>query len=137
MAAVEGLLGWFILVVLGIPGAVLLGVLIAVLSLIPAIGAFLVWGPVAIYLFVTGDIWQAVVLVLFGSIIIGLADNVLRPMLVGRDIRLPDWLILLSILGGLGIFGIHGFIIGPIVAALFITLWNIFMKEFNKGENEE
>lgn len=134
VAVVEGVLGWGILAILGISGAVLWGVLIGILSLIPALGSFLVWGPIAIYLFATGDIVQAVILTAFGSVVIGLADNVLRPMLVGRDIRLPDWLILLSILGGLGIFGIHGFIIGPILTALFITLWNIFADDFDKDE---
>ena len=135
VAAVEGTLGGLILAVLGVPGAVLWGFAIGVLSLIPAIGSFLVWGPIAVYLFAIGDVWQAVVLTAFGAIIIGLVDNFLRPMLVGRDIKLPDWLILLSILGGLSIFGIHGFVIGPIVAALFITLWDIFRQDFDKDES--
>lgn len=137
VAAVEGFLGWAILAVLGVSGAVLWGVLIGILSLIPALGSFLVWGPIAIYLFATGSIVQAVILTLFGTLVIGLVDNILRPMLVGRDIRLPDWLILLSILGGLGIFGIHGFIIGPIVTALFISLWNIFADEFDDGTDKD
>lgn len=132
VAAVEGLLGWAVLAVLGVPGALFMGVLIAVLSLIPALGSFLVWGPVAVYLLVNGDVWQGVVLLVYGAVVIGLVDNILRPLLVGRDIRLPDWLILLSILGGLGIFGIHGFIIGPILTALFITLWDIFACDFDK-----
>lgn len=135
VAAVEGTLGGIMLAILGVPGAVLWGFAMGVLSLIPAVGAFLIWGPIAIYLFAVGDIWQAVVLVAFGSIVIGLIDNFLRPILVGRDVRLPDWLILLSILGGLAIFGVHGFVIGPIVAALFITLWDIFRQDFDKDES--
>ncbi|MCC5880120.1 MAG: AI-2E family transporter [Idiomarina sp.] len=135
VAIVEGALGGIILAILGVPGALLWGFAMGILSLIPAVGAFLVWGPIAIYLFAVGDVWQAVVLFAFGSIVIGLIDNFLRPMLVGRDIRLPDWIILLSILGGLVIFGVHGFVIGPILAALFVTFWNIFMKDFDKGES--
>ena len=132
VAAVEGVLGGLILAILGVSGAVLWGFAMGVLSLLPALGSFLIWGPIAIYLFAIGNIWQAVVLTIFGAVVIGLVDNVLRPILVGRDVRLPDWLILLSILGGLVIFGIHGFVIGPIVAALFITLWDIFRQEFDK-----
>jgi predicted PurR-regulated permease PerM len=135
VAAVEGLLGGAILALLGVPAAALWGVLIALFSLIPGIGAFLVWVPIAIYLFMTGEVARAVILTAFGSIVIGLIDNFLRPMLVGRDVRLPDYLILLSILGGLGVFGVHGFIIGPIVAAFFVTCWNIFMTDFNKNES--
>ena len=134
VAVVEGALGGIILAILGVPGAVLWGFMMGVLSLIPVVGAFLIWGPIAIYLFAVGDVVQAVILVAFGSIVIGLIDNFLRPMLVGRDVRLPDWLILLSILGGLSIFGVHGFVIGPILTALFITLWSIFMNDFDKGK---
>lgn len=132
VAAVEGALGGIILAILGVPGAVLWGFAMGILSLIPAVGAFLIWGPIAIYLFAIGDVVQAIILVAFGSIVIGLIDNFLRPMLVGRDVRLPDWLILLSILGGLSIFGVHGFVIGPILTALFVTLWDIFRQDFNK-----
>ncbi|RAJ94888.1 AI-2E family transporter [Aliidiomarina maris] len=130
VAAVEGTLGGIILAILGVPGAVMWGFAMGILSLIPVVGAFLIWGPIAIYLFAVGDVWQAVVLVAFGSIVIGLIDNFLRPILVGRDVRLPDWLILLSILGGLAIFGVHGFVIGPILTALFVTLWDIFRQDF-------
>ncbi|RUO31584.1 AI-2E family transporter [Aliidiomarina sedimenti] len=134
VAAVEGILGWAILAILGIPGALFLGVLIGILSLVPALGSFLVWGPIAAYLLFSGEIMQGVILLIFGAVIIGLVDNILRPLLVGRDIRLPDWLILLSILGGLSIFGIHGFIIGPILTALFVTLWNIFSNDFESDD---
>ena len=133
IAIVEGVLGGIILAILRVPGAVMWGFLIGIMSLIPVVGAFLIWGPIAIYLFAVGDIVQAVILVAFGSIVIGLIDNFLRPMLVGRDVRLPDWLILLSILGGLVIFGVHGFVIGPILVAIFITMWNIFMDDFDKN----
>lgn len=134
VAIVEGILGGIILAILGVSGAVLWGVLIGLLSLVPALGSFLVWGPIAIYLFASGDIVEGVVLVTFGALVIGLVDNILRPILVGRDVRLPDWLILLSILGGLVIFGVHGFVIGPILTALFITLWNIFMQDLGNDK---
>lgn len=131
VAMVQGALGGFIFFVLGLPAAVLWGVLMAILSLIPAVGASLVWGPAAIYLYAVGDWVPATVLVLFGAIVIGLADNVLRPILVGRDTKLPDYIVLFSTLGGLVLLGINGFVIGPLIAALFMTFWDIFMREFD------
>ncbi|MHA7879799.1 MAG: AI-2E family transporter [Saccharospirillum sp.] len=131
VAMVQGALGGTIFWVLGLPAAVLWGVLMGVLSLIPAVGASLVWGPAAIYLYAVGDWVPATVLVLFGAIVIGLADNVLRPILVGRDTKLPDYIVLFSTLGGLVLLGINGFVIGPLVAALFMTFWDIFMHEFD------
>lgn len=80
----------------------------------------------AIYFLATGDVWQAAVLTAFGAIVIGLADNILRPQLVGRDLKLPDYVVLISTLGGLSIFGLNGFVIGPLIAALFIAVWSLF-----------
>ncbi|MCC4263951.1 AI-2E family transporter [Oceanimonas baumannii] len=137
VAMAQGALGGFIFWVLDIPGPLLWGVVMAFLSLIPAIGAALVWLPVAIYLFATGELVSAVVLVAFGALVIGLADNVLRPLLVGRDTKLPDYLVLFSTLGGISLMGINGFVIGPLVAALFLVFWDIFMREFNgQGQGE-
>lgn len=131
VAAVQGALGGFIFWVLGIPAALLWGVVMGILSLLPAVGAFVVWMPVAVYLFATGEVVSAIVLVVFGAAVIGLADNLLRPILIGRDTKLPDWLILLSTLGGLMLLGIHGFVLGPLIAVLFVTFWQIFSRDFN------
>ena len=79
------------------------------LALIPVVGAALVWGPVAVYLLLTGDYWDGGILLAYGSTVIGLADNILRPLLVGRDTKLPDFLVLLSTLGGFVFFGMDGF----------------------------
>jgi predicted PurR-regulated permease PerM len=131
VALVQGTLGGFIFWLLGIPGALLWAVVMTILSLIPVAGAGLIWGPVAIYLFATGEWGQALALTLFGIGVIGLVDNVLRPILVGRDTKLPDYVVLLSTLGGFVLFGINGFVIGPLLAALFVAFWQIFMREFN------
>ena len=80
------------------------------LALIPVVGAALVWGPVAVYLLLTGDYWDGGILLAYGSTVIGLADNILRPLLVGRDTKLPDFLVLLSTLGGFVFFGMDGFV---------------------------
>jgi predicted PurR-regulated permease PerM len=129
VAVVQGVLGGGILWVLGMPGALLWGVFIALASLIPAVGPALIWAPIALYWLAIGMHWQAAVLAAFGVGVIGLVDNILRPILVGRDTQLPDYVVLLSTLGGLAIFGINGFVIGPLVAALFIAFWGIFMNE--------
>jgi predicted PurR-regulated permease PerM len=93
------------------------------------VGAALVWAPVAIYLLATGHIASGVGLLLFGTIVIGLVDNLLRPLLVGKDTKMPDYVVLLSTLGGMAVFGINGFVIGPLIAAMFIAVWDIVAAE--------
>lgn len=126
VAVTQGALGGLAFWVLGITSPLLWAVLMAFLSLLPAVGAGIVWVPVAIYFLATGAIWQGVALSLFGVLVIGLVDNVLRPILVGRDTQMPDYMILLSTLGGLTVFGLNGFVIGPLIAALFLSCWGIF-----------
>src|SRR5690606_13847821 len=126
VAATQGMLGGLIFWALGIQGALLWGVIMAVLSLLPAVGAALIWLPVAIYFLATGAIWQGIVLILFGVLVIGLVDNILRPILVGKDTKIPDYVILISTLGGLSVFGLNGFVLGPLFAALFIACWDLF-----------
>jgi predicted PurR-regulated permease PerM len=123
---VQGTLGGIIFSVLGLQGAVFWGVVMVILSALPAVGAGLVWVPAAIYLAVTGAWVKAAVLTAFGALVIGLVDNLLRPRLVGRDTKMPDYLILLSTLGGISMFGISGFVIGPIIASLFLAVWQMF-----------
>jgi len=106
-----------------------------VVSIIPALGSGLVWGPAAIVFFASGEIWKGIGLTLAGALIIGLVDNFLRPILVGSDTRVPDYMVLLSTLGGLVTFGLSGFVIGPLIAALFLTLWDMFIREY-RSEDE-
>jgi predicted PurR-regulated permease PerM len=127
---VQGTLGGVIFAILGISGAVLWGLLMIVLSLLPVIGGALVWVPAAIVLAITGSWIKALVLVGFCSLVIGSIDNVLRPRLVGHDTEMSDLLVLFSTLGGITAFGAIGFIVGPIIAALFVTIWEIFGKAY-------
>lgn len=126
IALIQGTLGGIILAFLSIPSAFLLGVVMVLFSLLPAVGAGIVWLPVALYLLATGAIWQGVVLIAFGVLVIGMVDNLLRPLLVGKDTQMPDYLVLISTLGGLAVLGLNGFVIGPLVAALFLAVWSIF-----------
>ncbi|WP_285416279.1 AI-2E family transporter [Pseudomonas sp. efr-133-TYG-5] len=128
VAITQGALGGAIFWFLDIPSALLWAVLMAFLSLLPAVGAGIVWGPVAVYFLLSGMIWQGVVLGLFGVFVIGLVDNVLRPVLVGKDTRMPDYMILISTLGGMAVFGLNGFVIGPLIAALFMSSWALFIE---------
>jgi len=129
VAAVQGTIGGILFWAVGIEGSVFWGTVMTVLSLLPAVGSALVWIPAAIIMFINGSIFKAVVIVLVGVLVIGLVDNILRPILVGRDTKLPDYLILVSTLGGITWFGLSGFVIGPCIAALFITCWDIFGTE--------
>lgn len=126
IGVVQGGLAGLALFVVGIPSAVFWSTLMAVLSIIPGIGTALVWGPAAVILAAQGQYGKAVGLVLFCGIVVGGIDNLLRPKLVGKDTEMHDLMILFSTLGGIAMFGIIGFIIGPIVAALFVTIWEIY-----------
>jgi predicted PurR-regulated permease PerM len=126
VAATQGALGGIMFWFLDIQGALFWGVLMAVLSLLPAVGASLIWAPVAIYFFVAGHYVPGIILTAFGILVIGLVDNLLRPLLVGKDTKIPDYVILISTLGGLSIFGLNGFVIGPLIAAMFIACWDLF-----------
>ncbi len=126
---VQGFLGGVMFSILGITGAVFWGVVMVILSVLPIVGASIVWIPAAIFLLINGAWIKALVLVIFGAVVIGLLDNILRPLLVGRDTKMPDYIILLSTLGGLSVFGISGFVIGPVIASLFLSVWVMFQEE--------
>jgi len=123
VAAAQGALGAITFAIVGLPAALLWGVLMAIAALLPAIGPAIVWIPVALYLLAIGEIWQAVVVVISGVIVIGLADNILRPLLVGRETGVPDWLVLVTTLGGIEALGLSGIVVGPLAAALFLAAW--------------
>ena len=135
IAAIQGAIGGIAFAFLGLGSPVLWGVLMAVLSLLPAIGGALVWVPAAVYLLVSGAWGKALILTGVGAGIMGTVDNALRPILVGRDAGMPDYMILLSTLGGLGTFGFSGLVIGPVVAGLFLTVWEIFTEEFGPADD--
>ncbi|KTT95654.1 AI-2E family transporter [Sphingomonas sanguinis] len=126
---VQGALGAITFWIVGVPAALLWGVLMAIAALLPAIGPAIIWGPVAIYLLATGAVWQGVVVVASGVLVIGLADNILRPILVGRDTGLPDWIVLLTTLGGIELLGLSGIVVGPVAAALFLAGWRILSEQ--------
>lgn len=123
VAFIQGTLGGLIFWVLGISAPVLWAAVMAVLSLLPVLGSALIWVPVAIYLLLTGFVMHGIVLLVYGALVISLADNFLRPVLVGQDIKMPSYIVLISTLGGIAVVGANGFVIGPLVAALFLVAW--------------
>lgn len=137
VAIVQGALGgigfWFA----GFNGIVLWASLMAVLSLIPAVGTAIVWVPAVIFLYASGELMTAILLTVYFVVVVGLADNILRPLLVGKDTRMPDYLILLTTIGGLEFFGINGFVLGPMIAALFISSWNLLAEARTSSDNAQ
>jgi predicted PurR-regulated permease PerM len=126
VAIAQGVLGGVIFAILDIRAPLLWGVVMGLLALIPAVGTGLVWVPVSFYLLATGSTTEGIVLLLCGVFVISMLDNVLRPILVGQDTRMPDYVVLISTLGGLSVLGINGLIVGPVIAAMFISAWEIF-----------
>jgi predicted PurR-regulated permease PerM len=129
---VQGGLAGLAFAVVGIKGAAFWGTVMAVLSIIPGVGTALVWVPAVIYLVAIGQTGAAIALFIWCAAVVGTVDNLLRPWLVGKDTKMPDLLILLGTLGGLLLFGATGIVIGPIVAALFVTIWEIYGVAFQE-----
>ncbi|MEL7162150.1 MAG: AI-2E family transporter [Bacteroidota bacterium] len=134
VAIVQGSIGGVLFALVGIPAALLWGVAMTLLALLPVGGSAIVWLPAAVILFAQGFVGRAIAIVIVGTLIIGLVDNLLRPLLVGRDTEMPDYLVLISTLGGITYFGLSGFVIGPTIAALFITVWEMMGKDYG-GKN--
>jgi predicted PurR-regulated permease PerM len=134
VALAQGLLGGILFAIVGINAAVLWGALMAVLSLLPALGSALVWIPAAGILLATGHMAKACIVLGAGVLVIGLIDNVLRPLLIGQDTRVPDYLVLVSSFGGLTVFGASGLVIGPILAAMFLAVWDMFAQD-HRGDS--
>lgn len=133
VALLQGGLGGLAFWVLGLPGALVATVLMMFLSLLPAIGAALVWAPMALFLLIDGRVAAGLGLMAWGTIVIGLVDNLLRPVLVGQDTRLPDWVVLMTTVGGMAVFGVNGFVIGPLIAAMFFAVWDIALSSRGDG----
>ena len=124
------MLGGVAFALAGITGPVFWGMLMAVMSIIPGIGPAIIWVPAVIYLAVDGRTGAAIAVGLWCAVVVSTVDNLLRPRLVGKDTELHPLLIFFGTLGGISVFGIFGFILGPIVAALFVTIWDIYASEF-------
>ena len=129
VALLQGALGGFGFWVLGVHAVLLWTVLMSILALLPVFGAALVWAPVAVYFMATGHVVEGLGLLIYGTLVISLVDNLVRPYLVGKATRIPDFVVLLSTIGGIASFDVQGFITGPVVAAMFIAVWRTFLAQ--------
>ncbi|MEA3418207.1 MAG: AI-2E family transporter [Campylobacterota bacterium] len=129
---IQGVLGAIGLALAGVDNVFFWGLMMTLLSVIPAVGPAIIWLPAAIWLMMQGNTAQGIGLMIYGGVLVGNIDNLLRPRLVGKDAQMPDLMILFGTLGGLALFGISGIIIGPIIAALFISLWEIYGEAFKE-----
>lgn len=136
IAAIQGALGTIIFWILGMQGALLWGAVMAIFATIPVLGAFIVWVPAALFLLITGHAVKALILTLWGALVIGTADNLLYPMLVGKNLQMHTLLIFFSVLGGVTAFGVVGLVLGPVVVALAQALIGIW-GERSGSENGE
>lgn len=134
VALVQGALATITLMIAGVPSALLFGVITAIFALVPVIGSGAVWVPAGVWLLLAGEYWQGLFVLLTGFFIISSADNVLRPILVGRDTGIPDWIILITTLGGISLVGLSGIVLGPLVAGLFLASWSILREQRNEDE---
>lgn len=125
IGGIQGLISGILFAIAGIDGAILWGFLMVIIGIIPAFGPTIVLVPVGVVLLITGGVWQGIMMII-GGLLISTIDNLLRPPLVGKDIQMHPLLVLFATLGGLALFGIPGFIIGPIIAALFISILSIY-----------
>ncbi|MBU0546409.1 AI-2E family transporter [Patescibacteria group bacterium] len=126
VGSIQGILGGLLFYVTGVEAAFIWAIIMAALSVIPPLSSAIIWLPAGIIMLVTGNIWEGILILSFGALVISSIDNLLRPILVGRDAEMHPLLVLFSTLGGLVMFGVSGFIIGPIIASLFMAFWEMY-----------
>jgi len=126
IGGIQGTLGGFIFWMTGIEGALVWGVVMILLSIVPVVGCSIVWVPAGVIMFLTGHLWKGILILVFGVFVISMVDNLLRPVLLGRDVQMHPLIIFLSTLGGISLFGFSGFVMGPIIASLLLAAWEMY-----------
>lgn len=137
IGGVQGFIGALLFLALKIKGALTWGVLMMGTSIIPGVGSSIVWVPAGLIMIMMGNIWKGIVILIVGFLIISMIDNLLRPTLLGQDVQMHPLLIFLSTLGGINLFGLSGFVLGPIIASLFVAFWTMYTDVFPPGEKHE
>ncbi len=139
IGAIQGLIGGVAFWIAGVPSPAIWGIVMIILSVVPSFGTAIVWLPAGLILLALGDVWQGAFVLGIGAGVISLIDNILRPKLVGKDTQMHPLMVFFATIGGLSLFGLPGFIIGPIIIALFMALFEIYgiefrdqLKEYNK-----
>jgi len=132
IGGIQGTLGGIAFFVTGVEGTLIWGLLMILMAIIPVVGCSIIWGPAGILMLLTGHIWEGVLILAVGFLVISTVDNLLRPILIGQDVEMHPLLIFLSTLGGIILFGISGFVIGPVITALLIAIWEIYEEFYRK-----
>jgi predicted PurR-regulated permease PerM len=135
IGGIQGILGGILFYLVGVKGALTWGVVMVLTSIIPGVGCSIVWAPAGLILLLTGHLWEGIVVILAGVLVISMVDNLLRPLLLGRDVQMHPLLIFLSTLGGIALFGISGFVIGPILAALLLSILDMYEASLQPPKN--
>ncbi len=134
IGGIQGTLGGIVFFATDVEGALVWGLLMILASIVPAVGCSIIWAPAGIIMVLTGHIWEGVLILAFGFLVISTIDNLLRPILIGKDVELHSLLIFLSTLGGIVIFGVSGFVIGPVITSLLVALWEMYEEFYRRGE---
>jgi predicted PurR-regulated permease PerM len=137
IGGIQGMLGGIIFYITDIEGALIWGLLMIVMAVVPVVGCSIIWGPAGILMLVTGHIWEGVLILAFGVLVISMIDNLLRPILIGKDVEMHPLLIFLSTLGGIILFGFSGFVMGPIITSLLVALWEMYEEFYRKERISE
>lgn len=137
IGGIQGSLGGLIFFLTGVEGALIWGVVMIFAAIIPLVGCAIIWAPTGIFMLVSGHTWEGLVILAFGLLIITTIDNILRPLLIGRDVQIHPLLIFLSTLGGILAFGFSGFVIGPIIVSLLMTIWDMYDQYYRKELSED
>lgn len=125
IGGIQGILGGVVFMITGIEGALIWGLLMIILAIVPVVGCSIIWAPAGIVMLLGGRLWEGIVILATGILVISMVDNLLRPLLIGKDVEMHPLLIFLSTLGGIVLFGFSGFVIGPIITSLLLAVWNM------------
>lgn len=136
IGGIQGILGGFIFIATNVEGALIWGLLMILTAIIPVLGCSIIWAPAGVLMLLTGHIWEGVLILTVGVLVISTVDNLLRPILIGKDVEMHPLLIFLSMLGGIVLFGFSGFVIGPIIIALFLSILQMY-EEFYRQDPEK
>jgi predicted PurR-regulated permease PerM len=133
LGGIQGALGGIVFFVTGVEGAVIWGLMMILMAIVPMVGCTIIWAPAGVLMLLYGHIWEGILILAFGTFVISTVDNLLRPILIGQDVEMHPLLIFLSTLGGIILFGFSGFVIGPVITSLLIAIWEIY-EEFYRRE---
>lgn len=131
IGGIQGILGGIVFLITDVEGAVIWGLLMMIMAVVPVVGCSIIWGPAGILMLLSGQIWEGILILAFGAFVISMVDNLLRPILIGKDVEMHPLLIFLSTLGGIVLFGFSGFVIGPIITSMLLAIWDMY-EEFQQ-----